>query len=188
MRSAALTQEISFGELRLFVGQLRDFCRSDRTKPQLSWLLPCHSACKFGSDVILMTLTRRWMAFSESICAVDVAPTLMGAGALPLGGDAIRAMDTSEGAARRRRFVCCAPEGQRELSGYVCCGALCRLWPVSAVNGRAEHVCSARVFQTSTCSAIARASSTSMPRYLTVLSILVWPSKSWTARRLPVRR
>ena len=61
-------------------------------------------------------------------------------------------------------------------------------WSVSAVNGRAEHVCSAQVFQTSTCSAIARASSTSMPRYLTVLSILVWPSKSCTARKLPVRR
>jgi len=55
-------------------------------------------------------------------------------------------------------------------------------WSVSAVNGRAEHVCSAQVFQTSTCSAIARASSTSIPRYLTVLSILVWPSKSCTAR------
>ena len=32
--------------------------------------------------------------------------------------------------------------------------------------------------QTSTCSAMARASSTSMPRYLTVLSIRVWPSRS----------
>ena len=38
-----------------------------------------------------------------------------------------------------------------------------RLWPV---------------VQTSTCSASAIASSTSMPRYLTVLSILVWPSIS----------
>ena len=37
-------------------------------------------------------------------------------------------------------------------------------------------------------SAISMASSTSMPRYLTVLSIFVCPSKSWTARRLPVRR
>ena len=36
--------------------------------------------------------------------------------------------------------------------------------------------------------AIERASSTSMPRYLTVLSILVLPSKSCTARKLPVRR
>src|ERR1700681_487776 len=49
-------------------------------------------------------------------------------------------------------------------------------WHKPAVGGRAEHVRSAGVFQTSTCSAIARASSTSMPRYLTVLSILVWPS------------
>ena len=52
----------------------------------------------------------------------------------------------------------------------------------------AEHVRSAQVFQTSTCSAIESASSISMPRYLTVLSIFVWPSKSCTARRLPVRR
>src|SRR5258706_4907275 len=62
------------------------------------------------------------------------------------------------------------------------------VWHKAAVGGWAEHVCSARVFQTSTCSAIAKASSTSIPRYLTVLSILVWPSKSWTALRLPVRR
>ena len=34
-------------------------------------------------------------------------------------------------------------------------------------------------------SAMLRASSSSTPRYRTVLSILVWPSKSWTARRLP---
>src|SRR6266446_3053270 len=39
-----------------------------------------------------------------------------------------------------------------------------------AVVGGAERVCSARVVQTSTCSAMARASSTSIPRYLTVLS------------------
>jgi hypothetical protein len=45
-------------------------------------------------------------------------------------------------------------------------------WHKPAVRGWAEHVRSARVFQTSTCSAMARASSTSMPRYLTVLSIL----------------
>jgi hypothetical protein len=38
---------------------------------------------------------------------------------------------------------------------------------------RAEHVWSALIVQTSTCSVIASASSTSMPRYLTVLSILV---------------
>jgi len=40
---------------------------------------------------------------------------------------------------------------------------------------RAEQVCSARVIQTSTCSAMARASSPSMPRYRTVLSIFVCP-------------
>jgi hypothetical protein len=61
-------------------------------------------------------------------------------------------------------------------------------WPEASDAYRAEHVGSARVFQTSTCSAIECASSTSMPRYLTVLSILVCPSKSCTARKLPVRR
>jgi hypothetical protein len=37
-------------------------------------------------------------------------------------------------------------------------------WHDSDVEGWAEHVRSAQVFQTSTCSAIARASTTSMPR------------------------
>src|SRR5258708_36189594 len=46
-----------------------------------------------------------------------------------------------------------------------------RSWPTAADVDRAEDVRSARVLQTSICSAIARASSTSMPRYLTVLSI-----------------
>jgi hypothetical protein len=49
---------------------------------------------------------------------------------------------------------------------------------------RAEFVRSAPVVQTSTCSAIARASSTSIPRYRTVLSILVCPKSSCIARRL----
>jgi hypothetical protein len=40
--------------------------------------------------------------------------------------------------------------------------------------------------QISSCSDSSRASSTSMPRYLTVLSSLRWPSSSWQARRLPI--
>jgi len=40
--------------------------------------------------------------------------------------------------------------------------------------------------QFSIASAMARASSSSTPRYLKVLSILVWPNRSGTARRLPV--
>jgi hypothetical protein len=52
----------------------------------------------------------------------------------------------------------------------------------------AKPVGFAPVVQTSTCSAMARASSTSMPRYLTVLSIFVCPNSSCTARKLPVRR
>jgi len=51
--------------------------------------------------------------------------------------------------------------------------AYVRLWPKAAVRRRAEHVRSARVVQTSTCSAIASASSTSIPRYRTVLSIFL---------------
>ena len=47
----------------------------------------------------------------------------------------------------------------------------------SCATNRAERTGSARLDQRSTCSAMARASSTSMPRYRTVLSILVWPSK-----------
>src|SRR5262249_62374908 len=43
----------------------------------------------------------------------------------------------------------------------------------------------ARVFQTSIFSAISSASSTSTPRYRTVLSILVCPSNSWTASEVP---
>jgi hypothetical protein len=42
--------------------------------------------------------------------------------------------------------------------------------------------------QISVCSEISRASSTSIPRYLTVDSSLEWPSKSCTARRFLVRR
>src|SRR6476660_5970671 len=46
-------------------------------------------------------------------------------------------------------------------------------WHEAAERRRAENVRSARVIQTSICSAIAMASSTSMPGYLSVLSILV---------------
>src|SRR5690606_18545456 len=42
--------------------------------------------------------------------------------------------------------------------------------------------------QISVCSEISRASSTSIPKYLTVDSSLEWPSSSWTARRFLVRR
>ena len=61
-------------------------------------------------------------------------------------------------------------------------------WPVFNVGGRAEHGSSAQVPQTSIFSAISMASSISIPRYRTVLSIFEWPNKSCTARRLPVRR
>ena len=59
---------------------------------------------------------------------------------------------------------------------------------VASVTGRAASLPSGRPVQISTCSEIAKASSMSMPKYRTVLSILVWPSKSCTARKLPVRR
>ncbi|MNF23686.1 hypothetical protein D3C84_42700 [compost metagenome] len=42
--------------------------------------------------------------------------------------------------------------------------------------------------QTSVCSAISKASSTSIPRYRMVLSSFVWPRRSWTALRFFVLR
>ena len=54
-----------------------------------------------------------------------------------------------------------------------------RLWLLA--NARSQS----RI-QISVPSAKVKASSTSTPRYLTVLSIFVWPSKIWTARRFPV--
>ena len=55
----------------------------------------------------------------------------------------------------------------------------CRFRGQSGRRARSGRACrSARAFQTSTCSAIAKASSTSMPGYRTVLSILVCPSRS----------
>ena len=51
-------------------------------------------------------------------------------------------------------------------AGHVVAIRKVRSWHEPEVGGRAEHACSAQVFQTSTCSAIAKASSTSMPRYL----------------------
>ena len=49
---------------------------------------------------------------------------------------------------------------------------------LSPVGSWAERGSSAQVLQTSIFSAISRASSTSTPRYRTVLSIFVWPSSS----------
>jgi len=63
-----------------------------------------------------------------------------------------------------------------------------RLWREGELKEGQSQFGFAPVVQTSTCSAIARASSTSIPRYLTVLSIFVCPNSSCTARKLPVRR
>jgi len=51
-----------------------------------------------------------------------------------------------------------------------------------------EWLVLARPDYTSVCSAISSALSTSMPKYRTVFSSLLCPSKSWTARRFFVRR
>ena len=51
-------------------------------------------------------------------------------------------------------------------------------------SGQTARACD----QISVCSEISRASSTSMPRYLTVDSSLAWPSSNCTARRFFVRR
>lgn len=63
-----------------------------------------------------------------------------------------------------------------------------RSWSAGATISRCAAPLFGRGFQTSVCSAISRASSTSIPKYRTVLSILVWPSRSCTARRFLVRR
>jgi hypothetical protein len=55
-------------------------------------------------------------------------------------------------------------------------------WPLADHLKGAERVRSTPEVQTSTCSAIAIASSTSTPRYRTVPSILVWPNRSCWAR------
>ncbi len=81
----------------------------------------------------------------------------------------------------RLRFVICFTTGSSESSDF-------RIWHKPTVGTWAEHVRPAPVDQTSTCSAMAKASSTSMPRYLTVPSILVWPSNGCPARRLALRR
>jgi hypothetical protein len=61
-----------------------------------------------------------------------------------------------------------------------------RLWPKPVVGERAEHDRSAQVFQTSTSSAIAKASSTSMPRYLTVSDLATTTPKRELFARLAV--
>ena len=67
---------------------------------------------------------------------------------------------------QKASFLQLRPSGRSALAS----GALCA-------------ACSPKVPQTSICSAISSASSTSIPRYLTVLSNLLWPSRIWTARR-----
>src|SRR5262249_11917006 len=69
-----------------------------------------------------------------------------------------------------------APRSGLERSDFV-------RWHDRDGQGGAKLVCFAPAIRTSTCSAIARATSTSIPRYLTVLSILVCPNSSCTARR-----
>jgi hypothetical protein len=60
-------------------------------------------------------------------------------------------------------------------------------WHEAAERRRAENVRSARVIQTSICSAIAMASSTSMPRYLTVLEAHL-EGGAWACQSSPVLR
>lgn len=60
-----------------------------------------------------------------------------------------------------------------------------RLW---VANPYLPWEASGLLDQISVCSEISSASSTSMPRYLTVDSSLEWPSSSCTARRFLMRR
>ena len=75
-----------------------------------------------------------------------------------------------------------------ELAGRLLQLLTSALGTLASVDCRVEHDSSTRVFQTSIFSAISRASSTSTPRYRTVLSILWWPRSNCAARRFPVRR
>jgi hypothetical protein len=99
----------------------------------------------------------------------------------------LRQTAPSEGLERARQPAACrrSPHARRRENGT---GLTFRNWHKAAVGGWSERVRSVQAFQTPTCSAIAKASSTSVPRYRSVLSILVWPSKSWVALKLPVRR
>ena len=63
-----------------------------------------------------------------------------------------------------------------KLQGHSVVGVL--LYDCNAKDSDGQSGLLCPMVQTSTCSAMARASSTSMPRYLTVLSIRVWPSRS----------
>src|SRR6478752_8240749 len=97
-------------------------------------------------------------------------------GAVPLGGtpaDGTLAAVATIGirhfpmAAPRKRYIRLA-RGRKGASSFFSCRTRVRSWHEPAHNRWAEHVRSAQVHQASTCSAIASASSTSMPRYRTV--------------------
>ena len=109
---------------------------------------PRASASKLGTD-------RRWRCSQRvtTIVSLWITP---------------RKPNTSALSSGCRLSPCSKPSSFRHVSS----------WPGPSGQVRAERVGSARVVQTSTCSAMARASSTSMPKYLTVLSIFVCPSKS----------
>jgi hypothetical protein len=68
------------------------------------------------------------------------------------------------------------PLGHSDRCGFIALPPNFRSWPSSTAERRAEHGSSAQVFQMSIFSAISIASSISMPRYRTVLSIFVCPS------------
>lgn len=94
-----------------------------------------------------------------------------------------------------------ATDSNAILSPTRCGSAAARMQPFGKFgapihfNGLVEHEGAQRLrercrwapLQRSVCSERIKASSTSMPRYLTVLSNFEWPSRSWHARKLPVR-
>ena len=69
---------------------------------------------------------------------------------------------------------------------HVCIGETTVLHPSETFGQSAFRRTARQPTQRSICSEISSASSTSMPRYLTVLSSFPWPSRSWQARKLPV--
>jgi hypothetical protein len=92
------------------------------------------------------------------------------------------------------RYIPCNPTGFRSFQSKLTARRERPLWrkQLGTANGSCWPVGDPRRrpalrHHTSVCSAISSASSTSIPRYRTVLSSLEWPSSNCTARRFLVR-
>ena len=137
---------------RVFSGSIPQL-RSDR----VSLCLPGNGAtsCQPGAT--------RQEASADALSSVQSAPYET-TGTVAVQPSPVESVDALEAAANT----------VANLDSQVGLPSKARFWPVS--DGLASTV--AMHGQTSVCSAISRASSTSIPRYRTVLSSFVWPSNS----------